>query len=113
MRDVYTSDYTRVIAAQIAGQSPEMDQVARRVMNNAQRVAAQYVDTSAYVNNFSVHTVPGEKGTGRTVDDRIVVNDDPGAAAQEWGYMRRFKNSEHEHVPGRHIMRKALAMSVT
>ncbi|ALJ22044.1 DUF5403 family protein [Microbacterium sp. No. 7] len=114
MADVHVNQNAYLIAARIAGRSADMDRGATRVMMNAKQVAARYIDTSAYVNNFDVVTVPGQFGTGRSVDDRLVVNNDPGAAAQEFGYIRRFKNSRRvQYVPGRHILRTAIWMSST
>lgn len=105
----YVNSNVRVTAAVIAGRSSEMDHAARRVQSAAIGVAASHRLTGAYINNFSIHTVPGESGTGREVDDRLVVNDDPGAAAIEWGYIRRFKNSRRvQYVPGQHILGKAI-----
>ena len=105
----YVSENVRVQAAIIAGRSPEMDAAAGRVQSIAIGIAAQHRLTGAYIHNFSIHTVPGEKGTGRMVDDRLVVNDDPGAAAIEWGYIRRFKNSRRvQYVPGQKIMTQAV-----
>ena len=107
----YVNTRVRVTAAQMAGESRHMDAYARNVMRSVQRVASQYVDTGAYINAFRVVTVKGLLGTGKLVDDRLIINDDPAALPQEWGYMRVFKNSRRvQYIPGRHIMRRGMQM---
>lgn len=105
----YVSESVRVTAAIIAGRSSEMDAAAGRVQGTAIGIAAQHRLTGAYIKNFSIQDVPGERGTGQMVRDRLIVNDDPGAAAIEWGYLRQFKNSRRvQYIPGQHIMQRAI-----
>lgn len=105
----YVSESVRVQAAIIAGKSPEMDAAASRVQAIAIGVAARHRLTGAYIQNFSIQKVPGERGTGQLVTDRLVVNDDDGAAAIEWGYIRRFEGSRRvQYVPGQRIMTQAV-----
>lgn len=105
----YVSEQVRVVAARIAGKSEAMDFAATRIMRSAQTLAAPHRDTGNYIRSFEVVTVPGLKGNGRLVDDRLVVNNDPAAAAIEWGHLYRYKNSRRvKFIPGQHIMTRAM-----
>lgn len=99
-----------------------MGQAAGMVLRRVKTVAAQHVDTGAYINKLRTVKVPGEKGTGRSVMDRLVVADDPAAAAIEFGHIarvdggvitrvgaRRVQWQRGTYVPGLHIMAKGLA----
>lgn len=108
MADVYVREDVRVTAAQLAGRSREMDMGAQRVLASVRAVALNYVDTGKYIDAFGIVTVPGERGTGRTVKDRLIYNDDPAALPQEYGYIRRLSARRVQYVPGRHIMRRGL-----
>lgn len=100
-----------IITAQIAGESSAMDGAALAVKLAAKTVAMRHRNTGNYINNLQVVSVPGERGTGRTVRDRLVVADDPGAAAIEWGHLVRHKNSRRvTWVPGQGIMTTAKGM---
>lgn len=105
----YVKQRAGLIAAIEVGRTNAMDEAAARVQAAAIAEAAAHRLTGAYIRSFSIHNVPGLSGTGVLVRDRLVVNDDPGAAAIEWGYIRRFQNSRRaQYVPGQHIMGKAI-----
>lgn len=107
----YVNERVRVDAARIAGKSPEMDVVAGRTHRAVRAVAAANRLTGNYINNLSVHTVPGLVGNGRLVDDRLVVADDEGAASIEFGHMVRFTESRRvKWVPGQYPMTRGMAM---
>lgn len=105
MADAWVSGRVRVVAAQIAGKSSGMDAAAENGLQIARRLAAQHRDTGNYIANLKVVEVPGEKGTGRTVRDRLVVADDVAAASIEWGHLVRYKNARRVRwVPGQRIL---------
>ena len=111
MSDVRIIRRAGIIAAQIAGESSAMDGAALAVKMAARSVAMRHRNTGAYINNLVVVSVPGESGTGRTVRDRLVVANDPGAAAIEWGHLIRHKGSRRvTWVPGQRIMTTAKGM---
>lgn len=111
MSDVNVIRRAGVIAAQIAGESSAMDGAALAVKMAAKTVAMRHRNTGNYINNLFIASVPGESGTGRTVRDRLVVADDPAAAAIEWGHIIRHKNSRRvTWVPGQRIMTTAKGM---
>lgn len=100
----------RLTVAQMAGQSSAFGSQAGRVETAVKRVAAESAVTGAYLRSISMKTVPGEFGTGVTVQDRLIVAEDAGAAAIEWGHLVRYKNSRRvSWVPGKHIMTRGLA----
>lgn len=107
----YVDGSVRVEAAIIAGHSPEMDRAANRGLAIAKGLAAPHVDTGAYQRNLKVVTVPGRLGTGKRVSDRLIVADDPGAAAIESGYIRRIPGTRRvQFVPGQHILGKTVRL---
>lgn len=107
---VHLHDRNRITVAQMAGDSAAFGSQAGRVLGAARRVAAENAATGAYLSRLSMKSVPGEFGSGVTVKDRLIVADDPGAAAIEWGHLIRYKNSRRVRwVPGQHIMTRALA----
>lgn len=107
---VFLYQRNRITVAQMAGASGEFGSQAGRVLRAAKRTASESVATGAYMRALSMRTVPGESGSGVTVKDRLIVADDPGAAAIEWGHLVRYKNSRRVRwVPGKHIMTRALA----
>lgn len=108
MAEVYHS--SKLIAARIAGKTSAMDAGAHRILRSVRAFAARHRVTGAYMNAFGIVTVPGLIGNGRLVDDRLVYNDDPGAAAIEWGHaVRNSQGEEVSYVPGQHIMGRGLA----
>jgi ATP-dependent phosphoenolpyruvate carboxykinase len=103
--NVQISSRAQLIAAQIAGNSAEMDAVANRGLGIAKSVAASSRLTGAYISKLGVVTVRGERGSGRTVNDRLIVADDEGAASIEWGRIYRYKGSRRVRwEPGKKIM---------
>lgn len=103
------SDHVRTVSI-IAGKTSEMDRAARRVLDAVRAAASRHTDTGNYQRELKIVTVPGRLGTGRAVDDRLVVADDPGAAAIEYGHLIRVKGARRvKWVPGLHIMRNGMA----
>ncbi len=99
----------RVTAAQMAGESIAFDAVATKVLRLAQTEALKHTVTGEYLSHLHMRTVPGERGTGRGVKDRLIVADDPGAGPIEWGHIYRHKGARRvTYVPGKHIMTNAL-----
>lgn len=109
---VWLRSDTRVVTARMAGDSPAMDAAARGVLRAVKTIAAQHVDTGHYIGKLGIVTVPGLRGTGRTVKDRLVVADDEGAAAIEFGRIYRFANSRRVRwEPGKHIMARGAGLA--
>ncbi len=111
MNKVYIQRDVRVIAAQIAGDSAEMGRAAGAVQRAVRAVASNYVDTGALHDSYKIATVPGERGTGRSVNDRLIYSDEPAALPNEYGYIRRLKGRRVQYVPGRHIMRRGMDLA--
>lgn len=98
-------------AAIIAGHSRQMDDAANRGLRTVRSVAGAHRHTGAYIDKLSVITAPGISGNGRRVSDRLIVSDDPGSPAIEYGHMVRHKHARRvSWVPGQHIMGRALKM---
>lgn len=112
MTKVWIHPRTRVWTAQMTGESDALDDAANTVLRSVKRVAAESRDTGDYISHLGIKTVPGEFGTGRTVKDRLVVADDPGAAAIEWGHLVPLgegMEGPQRFVPGKNIMGRGLA----
>jgi hypothetical protein len=111
---VYLKDSNRVTVAVMCGRHPVMDEHAGMVLAAVKGVAAQHVETGDYMRKLGIKNVPGELGTGRLVRDRLVVADDPAAAAIEFGHLIRYKNSRRVRwEPGQHVMARGLSMVKT
>lgn len=101
-------------AAIIAGGSHEMDAVAHRLKGNLITEAARHNLTGAFMRSFFVKTVPGETGTGRQVNDRIVGSTDPAALSINYGHIagsRENQTDQSTRVPGKHVFEKAIYRS--
>lgn len=110
MGRAFVNTRARVIAAQITGDSDALDHAAVAIKMAVRFAAASNVDTGNYIRELSIVKVPGESGTGRGVMDRLVVANDPGAAAIEWGHLVRVEGSRRvKWVPGQHPMGRGLA----
>lgn len=98
------------MAAQIAGQSREMDVVAQRGLRAVRSVAASHRLTGDYLSKTFVATVPSvQPSKVGPIDDRLIVADDKAAVSIEYGHLVRFKNARRvKFVPGQRIMSKAL-----
>lgn len=111
MARVIIYSHTRVTVAIIAGKSAAMDAAAHTGLQIARGLAARHVDTGAYIRSLKVVTVPGRMGSGRRVDDRLIVATDPGAAAIEFGSLHHFPNSRRVRwTPGQHILTRTKDM---
>lgn len=96
-------------AAIIAGRSHQMDEAANRGLMAVRAAAAPHAKTHDYIRSLSVVAVPGERGRGRQVTDRLIVSTDPGAAAIEWGHLVRVAGARRvQWVPGQHPMRTGM-----
>lgn len=104
----YVTPNARVIAAIIVGQSNALDIAAGEVLRSVRGVAASHRLTGNYSSKLSIIKAPGQSGTGRLVQDRLVVADDEAVLPIEFGYIRRLGNRRVQYVPGLHIMRKGL-----
>ncbi|MFJ4173408.1 DUF5403 family protein [Microbacterium sp. NPDC089696] len=98
------------MAAQIAGESAEMDRVAVRGVRAVRSVAAAHRLTGNYIDKVfateAPSVLPSKVGP---IKDRLIVADDEAAVSIEHGHMVRFKNARRvRFVPGQHIMGKAL-----
>lgn len=102
------------IAAKLAGDRTEMDDAANRVLRAVKSVASSHVKTSAYINSLSVQKVPSLKRSRvGHVTDRIIVSDDPGALAIEYGHMQRIKGARRVRwIPGHKPMTRGMQMVV-
>lgn len=102
------------VPARIAGDKPEMDRAAARILRSVKAVAMRHRATGAYINALSVENVPGLQGRGRYVRDRLVAASDPAAGPIEWGFVVRHPGSRRvTYVPGQHPMKNGLAMIPT
>lgn len=111
MASAYVNESVRVDAAVIAGRSAEMDVVAGRVHRAVRTVAAAHRHTGAFIQGLVIETVPGERGTGRQVSDRVVSSTDPATLSIEYGHMVRHKNARRvTWVPGQHVMARGMQM---
>ncbi|GAA2577326.1 DUF5403 family protein [Microbacterium binotii] len=98
-----------ITVAIIAGNTHQMDEGANRVLLAVKAAAAKNRDTGGFIRNLSVVKAPGERGRGRRVTDRLIVADDPGSAAIEFGYIRRVAGGRRvQYVPGQHPMRRGM-----
>lgn len=110
---LWLNDRNRVTVAIMCGnESDALDGGARQVLGAVRAEASKHVLTGAYMNKFSIVRARGREGTGREVWDRLVVNDDDGAAAIEWGHLTvpgEEGGGDRTFVPGKHIMARGLA----
>lgn len=104
----YVNSDARVVAAIIVGQSNALDVAAADVLKSVRGVAASHRLTGNYVSKLSIIKAPGRAGTGRLVQDRLIVADDEAVLPIEFGYIRRIGKRRVQFVPGLHIMRKGL-----
>lgn len=103
MSKVYKGTGTKV--AKLPGVQPELDVAAMKVMLRAKAEAAQSAKTHHYESSFEIKRVKGPKG----VTDRLVVNNDEGSLAIEYGHMTpASKTSPGRFVPGKFILTKAV-----
>lgn len=91
-------------AAKIGQHAPQMDAAMNQVRASVIRNALESRLTGAFTESIGAGPVPGERGRGRSIQDRLVWADDPGALAIEYG-------SQHgdRHMPGKFIFGRAYA----
>lgn len=109
MAEVYKGVGTMV--ARMAGDHPEMDNVAHTLLALARFNAEQHRLTGNYIANLHVKNVPGKK----RVRDRLVIAGDKAAISIEYGHAVRVKDPEPNEsnfkwVPGQFILTDAIAM---
>jgi hypothetical protein len=96
-----------IIAAQIAGESSEMDAVADELAVRAKTEAAKHSDGGTFARSIGVVRARGKRG----VTDRLVIATDPLAVPKELGHV--VKNEVGGpvlgFVKGQHSMGKAVA----
>ncbi len=95
-----------IVAAQLAGESAEMDAVAEDLAARAKAEAMKHHD-SAFATSIRVVRTPGKRG----VTDRLVVATDPLAVPKELGHIIRNQPDGRVlgYVKGMHYMGKAAA----
>ncbi|WP_243063188.1 DUF5403 family protein [Humibacter sp. RRB41] len=96
-----------ITAAQIAGESAEMDVVAEELAARAKAEAQKHRDGGAFSSSIIVMKARGKRG----VTDRLVAATDPLAVPKELGHV--IKNEAGGpvlgYVKGQHSMGKAVA----
>lgn len=105
MADVYVN--AGLLAAQIAGDSIELDDVAERVAARGRENALRRGDT-VFAESIVVENVPA--AIRRSVRTRVVIATDPLAAAKELGHVIRNETDGPVlgHVAGLHYMLDAM-----
>lgn len=87
-------------AARIVGESRELTTAAEEVAVEVRSRAAATADTGRFASSIDVATDAGPRG----VLDRVVVSDDPGAIAIEYGWT----TPAGRRVPGQHAFTDTL-----
>lgn len=93
-------------AAQVAGESSVMDDVAEQVAGLARSLASAHKVTGKYLSGIGTERTRGKRG----VTDRLAYVDDPAATFIEWGHVTRGGEDmigPRKWVPGLHIMGRA------
>lgn len=98
-----------VTVARMAGNSDEMDDVARKLLFAARARARRHVLTGAYISQLKATNVAGKKG----VRDRLVTAGDKAAMSIEYGHTQRTNNTDpgkHDFkwIPGQYILTGAI-----
>lgn len=98
-------------AALIAGNMPEMDAGAEKVLAAVRENATEHHDTGAYQASLHVERVPAAKPSrhgSKRVTDRLVWTDDPDAISIEYGHLQGEQGSgERKFIPGLFIFNRA------
>lgn len=99
-------------AALIAGNMPEMDEGAEKVLAAVRELAAGRRDTGAYLESLHVTREPAVKPSrygGERVTDRVVWTDDPNALSIEYNHLQGERGSgERKVIPGQFIFTRAV-----
>lgn len=98
-----------VTVARMAGDSDEMDDVARKLLFLARARARKHVLTGAYISQLRATNVAGKKG----VRDRLVTAGDKAAMSIEYGHAQRTNNKDGNKpdfrwIPGQYILTGAI-----
>jgi hypothetical protein len=101
MAEVYRS--AAIEAARMAGQDPEMDAAAARIVGRIQAAAAGHNRTGDFASSLEVIAVPGKRG----VTDRLIVSSDPNAVSIEFGHLARDGTT---FVDGLHLMARGAGL---
>lgn len=98
-------------AALIAGNMPEMDEGAEKVLAAVRELATEHRDTGAYRESLHLTREPAVKPSrygGKRVTDRVVWTDDPNAVSIEYGHLQGERGSgERKFIPGQFIFNRA------
>ena len=103
MADVVIERGTGVEVARMVGLTEGFTRACLPLLIVARSLAAQHVDTAAYIRSLSIERIPGKKG----VMDRSVFSNDPQAHIIEAGHIQGGKFHE-----GQHILRKAARAAI-
>lgn len=95
--------------ARMAGDHPEMDIAANKLLMIARKRALKHRLTGAYLAQLKVENVAGKKG----VRDRLVVAGDKASMSIEYGHSYRTNNddpskADFKWVPGQFILTGAI-----
>ena len=82
------------------GVQAELTVAAEGILQRAEELAAQHIDSDRYRSSLRVRNVPGKSG----VRDRLVESTDPGAVPIEYGHLTRGGR----YVPGQYILTRAI-----
>lgn len=98
-------------AALIAGNMPEMDEGAEKVLAAVRELAADHHDDGDYEESLHVTREPAVKPSrygGKRVTDRLVWTDDPNAISIERGHFQgKMGTPNRRFVPGLFIFMRA------
>lgn len=106
MAQVYKGAGTKV--AKMEGIQPLLDAAAAKIKAAAASniTSSSGASTGAYASSLEVRKVRGKKG----VMDRLVVANDPGATAIEYGHLEGGKDGGGTWVPGKFPLTRAIGM---
>lgn len=107
MADVEIDRDTGVVVARMVGLTEDFTRACLPLLIVARSLAAQHVDTAAYIHSLGIERIKGKKG----VTDRSVYSNDPQAHIIEAGHMQSSRKGLH-FVEGQHILRRAAAAAV-
>lgn len=94
MSDLHINANANALAAYVAGLSPEMDVAAEKVRGAIRAKIAPDTDTGDFSRSIKIDRVKY-----KSVTDRMVYSDDPGAFAIEFG----FRDPKGKAHPGKFI----------
>lgn len=90
-------------AAGMASDTQAFEEIALDVKAEIKRRASREADTGAFADSIKI-----TEDRYKSVRDRVVYSDDPGAFAIERGYRRQKKDGSIVNVPGKFIFRDVI-----